>query len=333
MSDADQIPPSPQPSPDSSAARETPHAAPAAGSVLPPSIVHEEASFSAPPPQGVLPGSVLPGQPAPLPPRQLPPEIRYANLPPALRVPWNWLDIFLLVLFSIAALLVMSVGFALIYGFTGHDPRALNPASPQMIYFAVILQAILDAMILAYMLGLMRWRYDRPPWRALGWEPLPEGKLGRGSMVMGLIFGGILLSFVVAGASQLFPPKTELPVEQIMHDHRAAILFMLMAVLVAPVVEETLFRGFLYPVAARSFGVPAGIVITGTLFGLMHASQLSGGPWLVVLIIFVGCVFTWIRAKTNTVLASFIVHTAYNGIQVVGLLVATHGLTKAIPHP
>ncbi len=300
------------------------------GSVLPPSIVHEDASFAAPPPQGVLPGSLLPGQQTPAQP--IPPEIRYANLPPELRVPWGWVDILLLVLFSIALLLVMGFGFAFIYGLTGHDPRALNPSSPAMIYIAVILQAILDAIILAYMLGLMRWRYNAPSWRALGWEPLPNGKLGRGSVVMGLIFGGILLSFIVAAASQLFPPKSELPVEQIMHDHRAAILFMVMAVLVAPVVEETLFRGFLYPVAARSFGVPAGIVITGTLFGLLHASQLSGGPWLVVLIIGVGCVFTWIRAKMNTVLASFIVHTAYNGIQVVGLLVATHGLTKAIPH-
>jgi membrane protease YdiL (CAAX protease family) len=328
LSDTEQNPQ--QPPPDQSVAPESTSGD--AGSVLPPSIVQENASFTAPPPQGVLPGSVAPGQQAPLDPRQLPPEIRYAHLPPALRVPWGWLDIFLLVLFSIAVLLVMSVGFAILYGLTGHDPRTLSATSPAMIYVAVILQAILDAIILAYMLGLMRWRYHSSPWRALGWEPLPDGKFGRGSTVMGLIFGGILLSFVVAAASQLFPPKSELPVEQIMHDHRAAILFMVMAVLVAPVVEETLFRGFLYPVAARSFGVPAGIVITGTLFGLLHASQLSGGPWLVVLIIFVGCVFTWIRAKTNTVLASFIVHTAYNGIQVVGLLVATHGLTKAIPH-
>jgi uncharacterized protein len=142
----------------------------------------------------------------------------------------------------------------------------------------------------------------------------------------------MLLSFVVAAASQIFPPKTKLPVEQIMQDHRTAILFMIMAVFVAPVVEETLFRGYLYPVAARSFGVPAGILVTGTLFGLLHASQLSGGTWLIVLMIVVGSVLTWIRAKTGTVLASFIVHTAYNSVQVIGLLVATHGLTKSVPH-
>jgi len=297
---------------------------------LPPSrpLLDEQVAreLTSPPAEAAL------SQPSPTPPPQLTPEQRYAHLPPTLRVPWTWLDIFLLVLFSIAVPLVLSIGFAIVYGLTGHDLRNLSVASPSIIYVGVLLQAILDAIILAYMLGLMRWRYHSPPWRALGWEPLPDGKFSRGSMVMGLIFGGIVLSLVVAAASQLFPQKSELPVEQILHDHRAAILFMVMAVLVAPVVEETFFRGFLYPVAARSFGIPAGIVVTGTLFGLLHAGQLSGAPWLVVLIIFVGCVFTWIRVKTNTVLASFIVHTAYNGIQVIGLLVATHGLTKSVPH-
>ena len=290
-------------------------------------IVREFASPSAAP--AIVPPSP---SPLPIPPPQLTPEQRYAHLPPSLRVPWTWLDIFLLIVFSVATIFLMSVAFAVTYRILGHDPRALNPSSPAMIYIAVILQALLDGAILAYMLGQMRWRYHRPAWMTLGWNPLLQGQMSRGSIVMSLIFGGILLSFTVAAASQLFPPKKELPVEQIMQDHRTAILFMLMAVFVAPVVEETLFRGYLYPVAARSFGVPAGIVVTGALFGLLHASQLSGGTWLIVLMIVVGSVLTWIRAKTGTVLASFIVHTTYNSVQVVGLLIATHGLTKSIPH-
>ena len=50
-----------------------------------------------------------------------------------------------------------------------------------------------------------------------------------------------------------------------------------MGVLLAPVLEETIFRGYIYPVVARSFGINAGILVTGTLFGLLHASQLWGG--------------------------------------------------------
>jgi uncharacterized protein len=267
-----------------------------------------------------------------IPPSHLPPEQRYSHLPPTLRVPWGWLDLFLIVVLSFVAVMVLVFGGSIIYAALGHDPRSLNPASPAMLYIAVILQGILDAGVLVLMLALVRFRYHRPAWAALGWRRLPDTQMSRGAGVLALIASGVVLSFVVAAASQLFPPKKELPVEQILQDHRTAILFMLMAVLIAPVVEETFFRGFLYPVAARSFGVPAGIIVTGTLFGLLHASQLSGGPWLIFLIVVVGIVFTWIRVKADTVLASFIVHTAYNGVQVVGLLIATHGLTKVLPH-
>jgi uncharacterized protein len=107
---------------------------------------------------------------------------------------------------------------------------------------------------------------------------------------------------------------------------------MLMAVILAPVVEETLFRGFLYPVAARTFGIPIGILLTGALFGLLHGSQLGFNVGLIGLMTLVGCVLTWVRFKADTVVASFIVHTAYNGIQVIGYVAVTHGLTKAIPH-
>jgi membrane protease YdiL (CAAX protease family) len=323
LSDSENIPPQPPSHPplDESIAREFTAGSSEAGLNQP----------SAPSPEFAVPPQVPASQvPAPEPP--LTPAQRYAHLPPALRVPWGWLNIFLLVVLSVAAILLMSVAFAVIYRLLGHDPRAINPNSPAMIYVAVILQAFLDVAILLFVLGQARFRYDLPAWATLGWHPLAADKISRGSAVLGLIFSGILLSFVIAAASQLFPPKKQLPVEQIMQDHRTAILFMIMAVFVAPVVEETLFRGYLYPVAARSFGVPGGILVTGVLFGLLHASQLSGGTWLIVLMIVVGSVLTWIRAKTGTVLASFIVHTSYNSVQVIGLLIATHGLTKSIPH-
>ena len=59
---------------------------------------------------------------------------------------------------------------------------------------------------------------------------------------------------------------------------------MLIAVLLAPVVEETVFRGYIYPVVARTFGVTASVLATGTLFGLLHAPQLWGGWWQIALI-------------------------------------------------
>jgi membrane protease YdiL (CAAX protease family) len=101
---------------------------------------------------------------------------------------------------------------------------------------------------------------------------------------------------------------------------------MLVAVLLAPAVEEMIFRGYIYPVIARSWGIASGVIVTGVLFGGLHAQQLWGGPWQIASIVVVGIVLTLVRAKTGSVLASFVVHTSYNSFQVLLILVTTHGL-------
>ena len=98
---------------------------------------------------------------------------------------------------------------------------------------------------------------------------------------------------------------------------------MLMAILLAPLVEETVFRGYLYPVIARSVGVVPGVILTGTIFGLLHSRQLWGGWWQIFLIIVVGIVLTLVRAVTRTVWASYVVHASYNSLQVIAIAVTT----------
>jgi uncharacterized protein len=87
---------------------------------------------------------------------------------------------------------------------------------------------------------------------------------------------------------------------------------MATSVLVAPVFEETVFRGYIFPVVARSWGVAAGVLGTGILFGLLHAPQLWGGWLQIGELVAVGIIFTCARALTRTVLASFLLHLSYN---------------------
>jgi membrane protease YdiL (CAAX protease family) len=121
-----------------------------------------------------------------------------------------------------------------------------------------------------------------------------------------------------------------------------------MAVLLAPLVEETVFRGYLYPFLAGKFsnlagyfgfapntalraGTAAGVLITGILFGLLHGAQL-GWTWAIVsLLIFVGIIFTFARAITGTVLASFLLHLGYNSMLAAASVIATKGFTHLPP--
>src|SRR5262249_24056507 len=112
--------------------------------------------------------------------------------------------------------------------------------------------------------------------------------------------------------------------------------FMGMAVLIAPLVEETIFRGYLYPLFAKSFGIAPGIIITGILFGLMHGYQLGWAWGLVLTLIGVGVVFTVARHSAETVVASFLMHLGYTStlafLSTIALVFAKYAKLPP-PHP
>lgn len=138
-----------------------------------------------------------------------------------------------------------------------------------------------------------------------------------------------------------------MPIQELLKDPTGALLVMSLAVLVAPLVEETLFRGYLYPflaqkfsgwaetfgappATARKFGIRAGIGVTGTIFGMLHGMQLGWTWGLVTLLIVVGIVLTYIRARTGTVVASYLLHLGYNSTIAILAGLATRGF-RAFP--
>lgn len=250
-----------------------------------------------------------------------------SNVPEDLRVPWGWLDLLLLAVIAVCGAFLLAVLVALGLAAYGISMRQLqNPAT--MGFLGVVVQVILDLLLLGFLAVQMRVRFHLQFWRAIGWRQLETGKIPRALAYLGLIVGGCLIAVVVTLASAIWPPKGELPIEQFLQDRHTLILFALMAVLIAPLVEETIFRGYLYPVVARSFGVSTGIIATGIVFGLAHAGQLAGGYWQIALLMMVGILFTFARASAKTVLTSYILHISYNSIQVIALLVDTHGFRQ-----
>jgi uncharacterized protein len=122
-----------------------------------------------------------------------------------------------------------------------------------------------------------------------------------------------------------------MPIEQYFQDRPTALLLLIVSVTLAPLFEETIFRGYLYPVVARTFGTVPGVIFTGLLFGLMHASQLGGNLPQVALIMVVGIVFTAARAKTGNVLPGYLLHVSYNSFIAIAFLIASHGLRHMPP--
>jgi len=242
-----------------------------------------------------------------------------------LAVPWDWFDLFLLVIMAFAGFLLLGVALASALHLVGFSAAHSGRAHTVGILFAIVVQILVDLSLLGYLALQIRFRFRKPFWRTIGWRPLVTEKFPPAIAYIGLAFAGFLLTALVSLVSATHPPSQKLPIETVFQSRPAVILYMMTAVFVAPLVEEVIFRGYLYPVAARSFGVLGGVLFTGTLFGLMHGAQLWGGWWQILLLVFVGIVFTAVRAATRTITSSFTLHLAYNSTQVIAFLVAFFG--------
>jgi uncharacterized protein len=246
-------------------------------------------------------------------------------LPEDLRVPWGWMDLVFLVVVAISGTFVVSLLLIKGFAIAGLSFRQVQNVPGDRNLFLILNQALLSVVLLAYLAVQMRHSFRVPFWRTIGWRPLETGQTPRAAAYLGLIFSGCMLAILVTLSSAAFKNNAKMPIEQFFQDRRSALLLMSLGVLLAPVLEETIFRGYIYPVVARSFGVNAGVLITGTLFGLLHASQLWGGWAQIALLVLVGIVFTHARARTHTVVASYLLHVSYNSFLFLGFLVASHG--------
>jgi membrane protease YdiL (CAAX protease family) len=255
-------------------------------------------------------------------------SFRHTNraIPDDLGVPWGWLDLSLLVLIAVAGLVLFWMFIAVGFHAAGITRDQFQHSMAYQGFFAIVAMALMSLFLLAYLAAQMRFRFRSPVWRTLGWRPLETGESHPQIAYLRLIGGGILLSMLVALASSAFTPKNKMPIAQFLQDRHTALLLLIMSVTLAPLFEETIFRGYIYPVVARTFGVMPGIIFTGLIFGLMHASQLGGNVPQVALLVSVGIVFTAARARTGTVLASYLLHVSYNSFIAAAFLIASHGL-------
>jgi membrane protease YdiL (CAAX protease family) len=245
------------------------------------------------------------------------------RVPEDLQVPWGAGELFLFLAFFIllavgVAPLGVSLGMMELHisrGFVPHTPRETS-------IFLLANQVVLSAGIMLFLYLRLRLRYRSPFWKTLQWRAITSRDAPLPLVYAACVGGGCTLALIVGMISERLGKGAPMPIEEFFQSHDTALALMIMSVFMAPLVEETIFRGFLYPVLARRAGVFVGVLLTGILFGLMHSYQLGGNKGHVALLIVVGIAFTAVRAVSKTVLASFLVHISYNGFLAAGYLLS-----------
>ena len=218
---------------------------------------------------------------------------------------------------AIVCLVVAAAAFALSLAVIGWqqtldrllelDPSSANTALREKIGIVGSLLAY-GALCIAVLVAA-RIRGGATGWRAIvAWQPWNPRR--GAAWVWGLAALMVVYSFIATSTIVHFVPKFE-GIVQLPPGKRWAILFVLLAAVLAPAGEELLFRGWLYTSLRASFGVVAAILVVSILFALAHWESTH----LYALAVFpVGLGLAWIRERTGSIKASMAVHGLYNGI-------------------
>jgi membrane protease YdiL (CAAX protease family) len=159
----------------------------------------------------------------------------------------------------------------------------------------------------------------------LGWE---WGGF-RPTYLIGIVVAFFILAAVV---STLFPEQ-ENDLIRILRSSRSAVLVVaFMATFTAPLVEEVVYRGIMYSSFQRTFGVPIAVILVTILFAVVHVPQYYPSYSTILVICLLSLVLTLIRARSKNLLPCIVLHTIFNAVQSLLLIVEPY-IQQNVPPP
>ncbi len=128
--------------------------------------------------------------------------------------------------------------------------------------------------------------------------------------------------FCLAALVGHFVPEQETELTRIIKSSRYAVfLVAFMATFTAPLVEEVIYRGILYSALQRTVGVGFAVGLVTLLFTVVHVPQYFESISTIVLLAVLSLILTLVRVKTDNLLPCVILHTLFNGLQSILLIV------------
>jgi membrane protease YdiL (CAAX protease family) len=234
-------------------------------------------------------------------PRVLPPPLPFGKVSVVLYQPLDLLPVALI--FSAFSLLVVSSLSA-----TASPERELAASDLVM---NIGFQIFIAGTVLVYMMR----RTTAADWLGLRWPAWPKVVFIAPASVFGmwLIFGVLQACGYMQWMESLGAETMQESVKLLQTTDDPAVLWLmaLAAVLVAPLCEELLFRGYLYPVAKKFTGPWLAACSSALFFAAAHGNLSA----LLPLFLF-GLLLVWIYEKTGSLWAPIAVHFCFNGATV-----------------
>jgi membrane protease YdiL (CAAX protease family) len=232
---------------------------------------------------------------------------------------WKWTDLLLFLFFAALAFLISYFTVALGYAaFNGLNRSPVPPpGGPENSLLSLGLQVIFYILLFGSVYLLVAVYHHQPFWSSIQWRNPTRGQ------ALGYLAGGFLLAIFVQLAPTVLPDKQDFPLQQMFSSPLAAYAVAAFAILIAPFMEELIFRGVLFAIFERQVNLIFAIVATALPFGALHFYEYRGAWNHLLLIFFVGGVFSVTRGLTRSLAPSVLLHFAYNFSLMAGLYIQT----------
>ncbi len=207
-------------------------------------------------------------------------------------VPWTYRDVWLgLALFVGLSILTTALFLFFIWGFSAD--------------LSIELMLIIGELMFLVPIWWFAVRKYGTGWGDLGlrsfkWKTLAVG--------FGLVFAVTIVTGFYAGIIQeLFDSPIQPDMEPVAEEMVLPWLLIVMAVIVAPFVEELFFRGFVFAGFCRRYGWRKAALISSALFAVGHLQ-----PFAIFPLFLLGFVFAYLYKRSNSIWPGILMHFLVN---------------------
>jgi membrane protease YdiL (CAAX protease family) len=137
--------------------------------------------------------------------------------------------------------------------------------------------------------------------------------------IVSFAWSSLLTYLQSQGIIDEFPPQALIQLFTEGGDPVAIIVLALLAVLLAPWVEETIFRGGIYRFLKSQTAVLPAQILSGAVFALIHGNLMSFAPLIVV-----GILLARVYERSGNLLVPICFHACFNGLSLIMLYVMSH---------
>ena len=205
------------------------------------------------------------------------------------------------------------------------EPAApvLTPEQARPLFLTLALGNLVLILLILLYTALWQKRQPDSPSLLLGKEGTVFGCLKSGvlaclawlplHLLIALLWGGLLQAL----GHEAVPQQAVSLFLNALQDNQSLLKYLIMVnvVVMAPWVEELLFRGLLFRWLLGYRSVLASAILSGVFFGVIHDALTS-----IVPIACLGVALAWLYHRTGSLLTSIVFHTVFNAIMTILML-------------